>query len=68
MFKRKSKIVSGWSVTCNPKKFDGEVILSLGSYKKRKVFNGIIEDEVSIRLDEDQARKLCKAILMPFNE
>ena len=68
MFIRKTKIANGWSVTVNPKKFDGEVILSLGSYKKGDVLMGNINDDASIRLDKDAARKLCAAIMKPFDE
>ena len=68
MFIRKPKIVDGWSVTRNPNKFDGDVILSLGSFKKDKVLKWIIKEKVSIRLNKDTARKLCSAILELFDE
>ena len=72
MFNRKPKVVSGWSVTTNPNKFDGDVILGLGSFnelsKKGGRRNCGFEDYVTIRLNKDEACKLCEAIMKPFTE
>ena len=68
MFIRKPKIVGGWSVTRNPNKFDGDVILALGPFKKDKVLKWVIKEQVAIRLDKDAARKLCATIMGCFDE
>lgn len=72
MFKRKPKIVDGWSVTANPNKFNGDVILGLGS-STRLSKNGNRRDcdfkeQVTIRLNKDDAHKLCKTIMEYFGE
>ena len=68
MFIRKPKIVDSWSVTRNPNKFDGDVILALGSFEKDKILKWVIKEKVAIRLNKDMARKLCAAIMETFNE
>ena len=72
MFKRKPKIVYGWSVTGNTNKLDGDVMLGLGSYRKLPR-NGDVqkwdfEEQVIMRLNKDQARKLCETIMKYFDE
>ena len=72
MFKRKPKIVDGWSVTGNPNKFNGEVMLGLGSstnvFKKDDKRTCDFKELVTIRLNEDDARKLCATIMDYFDK
>lgn len=72
MFKRKPKIVDGWSVTGNPNKSNGDVMLGLGSStrlsKKGGRRNCDFEELVMIRMDKDEARELCATIMKYFDK
>ena len=74
MFNRKMKFVDGWSVTRNPNKFNGDVMLSLGtsnsSYKKNRSMRVLdnFKERATIRLTKDTARELCATIMKQFNE
>lgn len=72
MFNRKPKIVNGWSVTTNPNKFDGNIMLGLGSHAKSAKTADIqkwdYKDRMVIYLTKDEARKLCETIMEYVNE
>ena len=72
MFKRKPKIVDGWSVTGNPNKFNGDVMLGLGSStrlsKKGDRRSCDFKELVTIRLNKEDARKLCETIMEYVSE
>lgn len=68
MFIRKPKMVDCWSVTKNPNKFDEDIILSLGSFKKDKILKWVVKKKVAIRLSKDAARKLCESIMELVDE
>ena len=58
MFNAKPKTGYGWSVTRNPNKFNGDVILGLGPFKKDKTFGWVVRERIEIRLDKDSALAL----------